>query len=265
VAARDELAAEVRELMRRWWSEPGEPPTADELVAYLEGELGPVERSRIEAALARHPEAADALAALRSFPDVEPPPGYRPPSKAELDEQWRQFRGRLGWDEEPSSEPRPALAGVPHPQAAAAARAWPLRVAAAIAFLGIGAVLGWIVGRVAPGGGGAPSASVAVVQLAPVGAPTRGLAPGGDELAEADRLLLFLASAEAPRAGDHRVTIAAANGGAVWRTAEARPDATGTLRVDLPGDFLAPGTYRILVEPLETGRPTEYELTIPTR
>ena len=265
MAGRDELAAEVRELMRRWWSEPGEPPTADELVAYLEGELGPAEHDRIAGKLARYPDAARALAALEAFPDVEPPPGHEPLSDEELEKDWLRLRERMGWAETEAGAAMEPGEGAAR-RGAAADRFWWSRAAAAAALLLVGAVGGWLVGWLVARDAGAPSASVAVVQLAPVGtALGRGLSPAGEELAGADRLVLFLASAQPPRPGDYRLTIESADGGAVWQTATARPDPTGTFRVDLPGDFLAPGTFRILVAPPGDGPATEYELTIPPR
>lgn len=270
---REELVAEVRRLMRRWWSEPGEPPTPDELLAYRDGELPPADSARIADEIARHPEARRALDALAAFPDLEPLPGEEPLSDAELEEEWQRFQDRLDSSSGTSSGaatefvvPRggPAPSTAPSTVPALGSRArrqawrWPAAAAAAAALLaGAG---GWWAGR---GGAAGPSASVAVVHLAPAGSTVqRSAAPGGEPAAGAERLVLFLASAEPPREGDYGVTITAEDGRRLWSVGDARPDRTGIFRLDLPGDFLSTGSYRIRVTPPGGGPPTLYELDL---
>ncbi|HYI11488.1 MAG TPA: hypothetical protein VEK57_20700 [Thermoanaerobaculia bacterium] len=87
----DELIAENRQRL-------GEPPTDDEILAYMGGELSPEEEARVRALLVCYPELARVVAAPFPADDPKPgEPGYLSPS--DVNRSWQSFRKRIGRDE----------------------------------------------------------------------------------------------------------------------------------------------------------------------
>jgi hypothetical protein len=75
--------------------ELGGPLSPEEVLAFRDGRLSPERRRSIEARLVVDPEAAQALADLLAFPDVEPAPGTPEASDEEIEAGWKAFLRRL--------------------------------------------------------------------------------------------------------------------------------------------------------------------------
>src|SRR5687768_11605132 len=67
----------------------GEPPTAEEMLAYSRGELSPEEEARVRALLVAYPELAQALTARFPTGDDDSL------SNEEVSKRWKSFRSRI--------------------------------------------------------------------------------------------------------------------------------------------------------------------------
>ena len=76
----------------------GEPPTAEEMLAYSRGELSPEEEARVRALLVAYPELAQALTA--PFPTEEDDSL----SSEEVSKRWKSFRSRIHGQEAPQGK-----------------------------------------------------------------------------------------------------------------------------------------------------------------
>ena len=84
-----------RELLAEQRRRLGDPPTAEEIEAYTQGKLSPVEEERVRDLLACYPELARTLVA--PFPDDEPQPGDPDyVTDAQLAERWAALQRRTG-------------------------------------------------------------------------------------------------------------------------------------------------------------------------
>lgn len=103
----------------------GDPPAAEQLLAYSRGELPPDEEARIRELLVAYPELARALA--QPFPEED----ESNLSERELDAHWADFQSRLGRTAAPASAARGAVI-VPFHR-----RAMPVAAMLVLAFVGL--------------------------------------------------------------------------------------------------------------------------------
>ena len=259
MGGRDELVKALEAIVRTARSESGEPPTADELLAYRDGGLDAGERERIAAKLERFPEAAQALENLEAFPQVPPVAGVADPTSAETDAAWQSFRRRMGYDEGPV----PPASGREEQGVGPVARSprhWSVpwwtrpRLAwgFAVGFLALGLVLGWAAGRSHP----PPTSNLVVAQLAPERAvrPRAGSAVARIRVPKgADGLVLVLGAAGDAAGVGGPVRVERADGKLVWRSATVEVDSTGTGWMQLPVEYLSSGEYRVVVGKEDAG------------
>lgn len=228
----------------------GEPPTPEELLAYLDGELDDAARQSVEARIAVYPDAARALADLASFPDVEPAPGTVEPTDEEIAATWQDLRQRLG-NSRPASLP-------PKPIEAVRRRRPPVwrLAAAALVLLAAGWTGGFLVGRSAS----APTegaVNVTIAELAPLEDAIRS-SPAAVELpAGSEELVLVLGLPDEGRFTDYRADVVDAAGSRLWSRQGLRPTPLGTFHLAFRRGALSPGTYQIhLYGQEERGRGT---------
>jgi hypothetical protein len=269
VGGRDDLAKALEAIVTRARSEAGEVPTADELLAYDEGELDAAERARIAAKLEEFPEAALALENLRDFPVVQPGPGVTAPTAEETDAAWQAFRRRMGYGEQ--VEALAAEGEVPVEEEVRGRRGtsrqpwwtWrPLGWAAAVVLLAVGLATGWLLGRLHP----PPTGNRVVAQLTPEGAdPARaGAAENEMRLREgAGGVVLVLLGADVAAEGSYRVRVEGPDGEVVWASPSLEADATGALWLHVPVGYLPAGEYRLVVAgAAEGGEVAAYSLRV---
>lgn len=229
----------------------GGPPTPEELLAYLDGELDGAARESIEARIAVYPEAARALADLSSFPDVEPAPGTAEPTDEEVAATWQALRRKLG-DVKPArpTPPRPVEIG-PRRRTSV----WKL-AAAALVMLAAGWTGGFLAGRNASAPQPQAAVNVTISELAPLTDATRS-APETVELpAGSEELVLVLGLADEGRFTEYRAEVVDAAGARLWSGQGLRPTALGTFHLAFRRGALAPGTYQILLYGQEGERGT---------
>src|SRR5215210_7589539 len=92
MGGREDLDSALKAIMAARRDELGGPPTPEELLAWRDGLLDPAARQSVEERLAIYPDAAQALADLAAFPDLEGTPEL---SEEELDVRWQAFSQRL--------------------------------------------------------------------------------------------------------------------------------------------------------------------------
>lgn len=205
--ARREIAAADRKRL-------GDPPTAEEMLAYTRGELPAAEEQRIHELLAAYPELARTLAA--PFPDDDG--GLI--SEQELDKRWAQF----GWRAR-ASRPR-------------APYAW-TALAAAIALVFAGLYFQAAIEQNRP-----RAISISEHLVLPDGHRGGGstatvLKPDGDAV------LLRVALMDDRPLSTYRVELKK-DERTLW-TGTAAPSHDGTLPILVPRAFLEPGNYQLLV------------------
>jgi anti-sigma factor RsiW len=233
--ALEAIVAEKREQL-------GEPPTPEELLAYLDGELDDAARQVIEAKIAVYPDAARALADLASFPDVEPAPGTVEPTDEEIAATWQALRQRLG-ETRPAAPPPRVLAAPSRPRRLPA---WKLAAAAALVLAAWTA--GFLMGRSASAPQPEAAVNVVIAELSPLETAIRS-SPAAVELpARSEELVLVLglaADADEGPFADYRAEIVDASGGRLWSRQGLRPTPLGTFHLAFRRGALAPGTYQI--------------------
>lgn len=233
-AANEQLMAEQRRKL-------GEPPTAETLLAYTRGELGPEEEERVREHLACNPDLARAL--IEPFPSEGAAPGdddYL--SDAEFEKHWRAMR-----KDPKHSEPR----------------FWQFSAAFAAAVALVFGVLLW-------------QASSRLRQphvweeqiLLPDG--RRGGESTLPVLTARGESVVLIASLIGPRDFDrYRIDIVdTASNRTIWSTPAAPPRENDFFSIVVPRRFLEPGTYRIEVHGLEGSaeeRLATYSLRVPER
>jgi hypothetical protein len=235
--ALEAIVAEKREQL-------GEPPTPEELLAYLDGELDDAARQVIEAKIAVYPDAARALADLASFPDVEPAPGTVEPTDEEIAATWHVLRHRLG-DTQPVSPPLP----ISIPSATPVSRprrlpAWRLAAAAAIV-LAAGWAAGFLMGRSVSAPQPEAAVNVAIAELAPLEDANRSSPESVEMPARSEELVLVLGLADEGNFPDYGAEIVDAAGAKLWSRQGLRPTSLGTFHLAFRRGALAPGTYQI--------------------
>lgn len=235
------LRSALEAIMAARRDELGEPPRADELLAFRDGALPPAQRAVVEEKIAAFPEAAAALLDLGRFPDVAPAPGVREVTDEEIAGDWQSLRARIERDRPPAPAPS-GTRGI-------------LRLAAAVvAALLLGALSGLILGRGPLGPPARPAAGVDLIALEPDDADsvTRGQAVA---VASGPPLLFILAAGAVEPLPAYSVHIRDARGELVWSQTGAAPTREGLVTVLLPAGFLEAGRYRIDLSPPDGGEP----------
>lgn len=236
----------------------GEPPTAEQLLAYSEGTLADDEAERVRAWLVCNPELARAL--MEPFPDDDAKPGD--PgflSETELAKQWASLQQRIHG----SSVPRPEGHVLPF------RNAW-LGLAAAVALVFAG--LFW------------QAESKAqrlerelreprVLETMEI-FPDHGSRGAGESstllTAKGDVLLLDVMLSNASRFDRYRVEMTgmtAKQPASPWKSPTIRPGNDEVLSIMVPRAYLKPGQYRIVVFGIDGAREERldtYTLRVPS-
>lgn len=228
----DEMTAEDRRTL-------GDPPTAEEVAAYLRGELPEREETRVRALLVAYPALARTLTVPFPEEDGEPLP--------DLDRHWAEFRTRI-------DRPRPATGGrvLQFWRAAAA-----LAAALAVVF---GALL-WRAQRELA----EPRAAWQIAVLEMDG--HRGAAPPATIVHPAgESLVLVVPLIGSSQYRQYRLDLATGTR-TLWRSEPLRrDDDTTSFSIDVPRTFLEPGRYRVELYGVEGARQEKlatYSLQVP--
>jgi hypothetical protein len=233
-AHRDVLENERRRL--------GEPPTAEELLAYSRGELSHEEEERIAELLACYPELARTLTEPFPAEDAKPgEPGYV--SDVELERRWATLQDRM----------HGARATAPAQSGARVLQFWRftsgLAAALAVAF---GALL-WQ----ARSDLGRPRVASAQEMLMPD--RTRGGEPDAPSVtARGESYVLGLPVMTQQQFAHYRLEVADASGRSLWKSDPLLPPADGNLVMFMPRRFLKPGQYQVILYGL--ANPSEQRL-----
>jgi hypothetical protein len=225
-AAHEEMTAEDRRRL-------GDPPTADEVLAYSRGELDAAEETRVRQLLVAYPEMALALAV--PFPEDD-----EPMSTAEVDRHWSEFRRRMPVEQ------------------AKVLQFW--RASAALA-AAIALMLGVLLWR-AQAKLEQPRALQQAV-LEPDG-PTRGGSDGETTVKPTGESILLIIPVGAPVSRDYRVDLVGAQR-KLWRSKPLR-DESGTFSIVVPSKLLEPGSYQVVLYGIDGGAEEKlatYSLRVP--
>ncbi|HEX7185468.1 MAG TPA: hypothetical protein VF756_26835 [Thermoanaerobaculia bacterium] len=247
MSGQDDFRTSLKAIMAAKREELGEPPTPEELLAYRDGRLDLVERQRMEARIAVHPDAARALADLAAFPNVEPAPGTPELTDEEIGARWQSFRRRL--PELPKPEPvkeeeSPAPATVVPIGAHRRPFGLPLAAAATVA-LTAGLAGGFLIGR-ASHDVSESYVNVHIAELTPVTEEGERSAPAPVEMPErSEELMLILAAEEGEAFPDYEAEIVDPNGVPVWTRMGLRPTSLGNFHLSFRRGALESGMYRI--------------------
>lgn len=223
----------------------GAAPSAEDVVAYLGGELPAEKEATVRELLVAYPELARTLT-IPLLEDAEPLPG------AELDRRWAEFQSRLA----PShAAPRAEGGRVLRFWRAAAA------LAAALAVL-FGALLWRAQSRLAE-----PRAAWQIAVLEMDGhrgpaAPATVVRPAGESLI----LVVPLIGTSPYR--EYRLDLTSGKR-TLWRSEPLRrDDDTTSFSIDVPGAYLEPGRYRVELYGVDGAREEKlatYSLQVPAR
>ena len=243
--AHREMTAEERRML-------GEPPTAEEMLAYSRGELAAENAARVRVWLVTNPDLARAL--MQPFPDDHAQPGDRDfLSQDELSRHWVSLQQRIR-----ESSPGSRLLRFPAPWTALAA-------AIALVFAG----LYWQAeskARRLDRELREPQALESQLLL-PDG--RRGVEQATLLTATGDRLVLDLALFDASRFETYRVEMSDGTAGASpWRSTATRAADEETLSINVSRAFLKPGKYQLVVYGIAGGREQKldsYTLRVPSR
>jgi hypothetical protein len=227
--------SELHDVHRRMLEEErdrlGDPPTAEEMLAYSRGELSPAEEERVRELLACYPDLARTLTEPFPTDEAKPgEPGYV--SDAELEQRWTVLQERL-------RGPRVAAPAQPGGRVLQFWRFTSgLAAALAVAF---GALL-WQARselgqpRVAPeqqllwpeGGGRGESTSPS-------------LTPNGDAY------VLLTPLISQPTFDAYKLEIIDGHNRSLWKSGTLRDRDSDQLAILVPRSFLAPGSYRVVL------------------
>lgn len=244
------LEALIRELGAQERRELGPPPTAEELDAYADGLLGPEEAERVREHLTWNRESREVVLDLRSFPEIDPPPGEDPLSESELRAAWQKLEERLAPGDPPEpAEVRSAAKVLRWPRLVGAGR-WPAALAAVLALVSVGLVLWNLSLSRQLEDLSAPVLIDDVIGLVPAETSVRGeqeprAMPAGEE-----PLVWSLSLADTSPYRTYLVEITDPRGSVVWQGRGTRRTSAGTVAVLLPRRFLAAGDYRVLLHGL---------------
>lgn len=245
-AVQQEMTAEERRKL-------GEPPTAEEMLAYTRGELSAEDAGRVRAWLVCNPDLARAL--MQPFPSDDAKPGdpdFLAPE--ELARQWASLQQRI----HDSSKPAARVLRFPSRWTALAA-------ALALVFAG----LYWQAESRARRLGRELHEPRALESQLLLPDGRRGAEQATPLTANGERFVLDLALFNAARFETYRVEISGeAQTRPPWRSAAIRAADEETLSVDVSRMYLKPGRYRIVVYGIEGAREERldsYTLRVPSR
>jgi hypothetical protein len=236
----------------------GEPPTAEQMLAYSRGELAPAEEARVRALLVSYPELADTLTV--PFPEDDAQPGELGHlSAAEVEQRWSAMKSRIGAGTAAGAipprvddAPTPAAVVTPRQEMGRVLRFW--RAAAALAAMLV-LVLGGLLLQARK-----ESQSLALQLSMPrMAGEAQLLYPegrrGGAEVVptltrDGDSYLLLASLREAPQYAEFRVEIvdAGSNPPRVrWSSTTVLRAGLDTFAVVIPHAFLPPGRYEMIL------------------
>jgi hypothetical protein len=242
------LTAAIRELAAAAERGLGDHPTPWELLDFVAGDLSVAERERIEDHLSLCRVCARTALDLASDADSQPAPRAELMTKQELAAEWEHFRAAA------SAAPpvRRAVAMSPF--------AWALAASLLLAVIG----LSWRMGELAREVRrlSAPRSDVYVAELAPAGSGRPRERGEGDVVrppAWVSRVVLILDFGAPASNLEYAIELATADGRPIWRRQGLRPGPDGTFTLEVPRDWLPPGTYRIRLLALRSAEARELE------
>jgi len=241
--AHREMTAEERRML-------GEPPTAEEMLAYSRGELAAENAARVRVWLVTNPDLARAL--MEPFPDDDAKPGDRDfLSHEELSRHWVSLQQRI-------HDASPAARVFQFP-----GRWTALAAAIALVFAG----LYWQAESKARRLGRELHEPRALESQLLLPDGRRGVEQATFLTAKGEHLVLDLALFDASRFETYRVEMSEETAGSLpWRSAAIRAADEETLSIDVSRAFLKPGKYRLAVYGIEGGREERldsYTLRVP--
>jgi hypothetical protein len=220
--------------------EHGEPPTAEEMLAYTRGELSPEDEARVQERLVAYPELLQTLTA--PFPEAAQPGDPDYVSDAEFAKQWK----------------RPAVASV-HPLVPRFWRNATLALAASLICV-FGALLWQMRSNVGLNGLG-PRMSGDEQMLYPDG--RRGPGGSADTITTEGDAQLSLPLVSRTTYAAYRIELVDAAQKRLWDSGSVQPRADAEkFTVIVPHAFLDAGQYRFVLYGIEGGR--EERLTVYT-
>lgn len=232
----------------------GEPPTAEEMLAYTRGELSAEDAGRVRAWLVCNPDLARAL--MQPFPSDDAKPGDPDfLSPEELAKQWASLQQRI---QDPAKAGGARVLRFPSPWTALAA-------ALALVFAG----LYWQAESRARRLDRALHEPRALESQLLLPDGRRGVEQATSLTANGERFVLDLALFNAARFETYRVEMSDENpepSRQPWRSAAIRAADEETLSVDISRTYLKPGRYRIVVYGIEGSREERldsYTLRVP--
>jgi len=245
MGGRENLDSALKAIMAAKRDELGGAPTPEELLAYRDGLLDPAARQVVEEKLAAYPEAAQTLADLAAFPDLDETPEL---TEEDLDVRWQAFRKRLEEVESPRPpvpSPGPRRDALPGRGGTDRSRGWSSTFRLAAAAI-VALATGFFAGR-----GSRPdlpdgvAVNVTIAELTPVEeGGTRSLATV--EMPDtSEEVMLVLGLLDEREFADYEAEILTADGVQRWSRGGLRPTKLGTFHLGFRRDALPPGTYRV--------------------
>jgi hypothetical protein len=214
---------------------------ADELVAYYEGTLSPVDMQRVQDHLLACRECAELVVDLEGLGDPEFGTGeVIPDESAEL--VWKNVRQQIRRDERPANVV--PFRAVPR---------WvqPLAAMLLISTLALSGWVAWLRGQVRDLS--SPQLNAPVLDLYPAGS-TRGEGPAFQTVPPEARLFtVILNPADRPAFDTYELEILDSSGGVVWRDGGLKPNPYGSFSVTLPRDLLGTGDFRVRLVGIDSG------------
>lgn len=222
-----------------------EPPTAEEMLAYKRGELGPEDEARVRELLVEHPELARAMAIDFPTDDVgADDPAFVSPEK--IDSQWAALQSQI----HRRRAPRPIRWKVATAFAAMlavtfGALLWQARRELAEPRLAFG-----VEGQLLMPDGSRGPAQVAVI-----------------EATEGTSFVVTIPVVPRTRFRDYRLEIVQ-GARSLWRSGIAQPSDDETFSIDVPRAFAEPGRYQIVLYGADGAREERvatYSFRVPRR
>ncbi|MEA2603497.1 MAG: hypothetical protein QOF89_4489 [Acidobacteriota bacterium] len=248
------LTTAIRELAAMMEHGLRDHPAPGELLDFVAGDLAAAERERIEEHLALCRDCARVALDVAADPGLQPVPPGELVTEEELAAEWERFRAAV------SSAPpvRRAVAMSPF--------AWALAASLLLGVIG----LSWRMGELAREVRrlSAPRSDVYVAELVPAGSGRPRERGEGDVVrppAWVSRVILILDFAGPASSPEYAIELATADSRPIWRRQGLRPGPDGTFTLEVPRDWLPPGTYRIRLLGLRGGEAQEvaqYELRV---
>ncbi|HET8773669.1 MAG TPA: hypothetical protein VFP80_07755 [Thermoanaerobaculia bacterium] len=224
-AVQDEMIAEDRRTL-------GEPPTAEEVLAYSRGELAPEEEARVRSLLVAYPELTLALTAPFPAEDGEDVP------EEEVSRRWESFRAQV----RPQEKDEKTGKVLPFWRASFA-------LAATLALV-FGGLL-WHQSRPGP-------RMVGEVRELFAGGQRGGSSRPVTLDAGTPAVLMVPVYATGSFQG-YRLKLVGANDRVLWRSGLLERPADDAFHIDVPGDWLDAGDYRVVLYGIQGTREQELD------